>query len=51
MNDERIVRFDLYCDTCEYRDNDETKDICNECLGNPVNIDSRKPINYKKKED
>ena len=46
-NIERIVDFKKYCETCKYKDVDEVKDPCNECLDNPVNIDSRKPINYK----
>ena len=28
----REVRFDKYCETCKYKDLDEVKDPCNDCL-------------------
>lgn len=31
----KMVRFDIYCRQCEHRNDDETKDPCNECLGIP----------------
>lgn len=48
----KFVEFDKYCDTCKYK---ECKDIegeepCNECLDNPINDYSKKPINYVKSE-
>lgn len=48
---QKIVRFDIYCDTCKFKDVPETDDPCNECLTMPARTDgSRKPINYKMKE-
>ena len=44
------VYFNQYCSTCEYLSADDGVDPCNECLANPSNEDSHKPVNYKKKE-
>lgn len=48
---EKFVEFDKYCETCEHKDVEEKCDPCHECLENPVNVGSEKPINYKKKEE
>lgn len=47
---DKMVEFDKYCETCEYKDLKESKDPCHECLSNPTNVGSIKPMNYKKKE-
>ena len=44
----KIVDFHKWCASCKYRDNEAYKDPCNECLNNPSNEDSTKPINWKK---
>jgi len=41
------VYFDQYCKTCKNADVDDVKDPCNECLGEPANLHSHKPVNYK----
>ena len=41
------VYFDQYCNTCKNKNIKESKDPCNECLSNPLNLYSHKPINYK----
>ena len=43
---EKIVEFDKYCDICKYKDVKGYEDPCNECLDNPVNEDSHRPVNY-----
>lgn len=43
------VDFKTYCQTCEYKENEESSDECNECLNNPSNTYSRKPVMYKEK--
>lgn len=40
------VHFDLYCLKCVHLNVPETEDPCNECLTNPVNEDSHKPVNF-----
>lgn len=42
------VRFDKWCRSCKYRFRNETEDPCNNCLDNPSNEDSTKPVEYKK---
>lgn len=44
---DHIVEFDKYCDTCEHRDLKEHEDPCDQCLSEPVNEYSRKPVCYK----
>lgn len=44
------VFFDRYCGTCRYEKMLETDDPCDECLINPVNLYSHKPINWKEKD-
>ena len=50
MNDLKIVNYEEYCPTCKHYEDVEIEDPCDECLANPVNLDSRKPINYSQKE-
>lgn len=42
------VYFNEYCKTCEHRKVKDTEEPCNECLDNPINVYSHKPVNYKK---
>ena len=44
------VDFEKYCKQCKDYKTDETKDPCNECLGQGYNYNSSKPINFKEKE-
>lgn len=41
------VRFDKYCGKCKYKNTPETKDPCNECLDNPANCQSEKPVKFE----
>ena len=42
-----IVDFKKYCETCKHKDVKETKDPCNECLENPTNLYSHKPVKWE----
>lgn len=44
----KIVDFG-YCSTCKWRDLYEGEDPCNECLNNPVNEDTMKPVNWEER--
>ena len=44
---DHIVQFDEYCKKCAYYKRSESEDPCWECLDNPVNEDSRRPVNFK----
>ena len=50
--DERYkeVYFNLYCEKCEYKDVPVKDGPCDECLENPINLYSHKPVNYKEKD-
>lgn len=43
------VYFDKYCKTCENRDLTELDDPCFDCLDEPTNLNSHKPVKYKEK--
>lgn len=44
------VYFDKYCGKCIHKDIPETEDPCNECLTQPSNENSHKPINFKEEK-
>ena len=43
------IYFDIYCKLCKHRDLDEEKDPCHECLKEPVNINSHKPVKWEER--
>lgn len=43
----KMVEFDKWCDKCRFVQFKETDDPCNECLGNPKNEYSHKPVNFE----
>lgn len=43
------VYFDQYCKTCKYEETAEEEDPCYECLDEPVNLYSHKPVNYEER--
>ena len=47
MNSElKEVYFDQYCKTCEHKDLKESESPCDECLSEPMNTNSHKPVKY-----
>lgn len=51
MYDEyKEVYYDQYCQTCKHKDVPEVKDPCHECLSEPVNLESHKPIKWETKK-
>ena len=49
-NDYKEVYFERFCPTCKHRDVKGYEEPCNECLENPVNLYSIKPIMWEEKE-
>lgn len=47
---EKEVYFDKYCNLCKYCKNREDESPCDDCLTEPVNSYSHKPV-YFKEED
>ena len=45
----KIVDFDKYCHKCKHTKTAEIEDPCHECLENPTNINSRKPVMFEEK--
>lgn len=45
------VYFDQYCSTCIHKDKKESEDPCWDCLNEPVNTYSHKPLYYKNEKD
>ena len=43
------VYFGEYCKTCRYKDLKEDDDPCRECLKEPVNLYSHKPVRWEDK--
>ena len=53
MNDpqnKKEVLFHDYCKRCKHWHTPEWEDPCDECLTEPCNINSHKPINFKEVE-
>ena len=46
---EKIVTYEKYCKKCRhYKENEsDPKSKCWDCLNEPINIDSRKPIHFE----
>jgi len=49
-SEQKEVYFDLYCDMCEHRDKKDTDEPCDDCLAEPVNLNSHKPVKFKEKK-
>lgn len=47
---DKEVRFDKYCETCKHRDEPEVIEPCMECLLNPVNYETEKPVKWEEKK-
>lgn len=50
LNEYNEVAFSEYCLRCKHKDCDHWMDPCNECLSNPVNLHSNKPVKFEEKE-
>ena len=42
------VYFHEYCKTCKHKNIKNTEEPCDECLGEPTNLNSHKPVKYEK---
>lgn len=50
MEDQYKEVYFTYCNTCKHRNLPQADDPCHECLGEPVNLYSHKPVNYVEDE-
>ena len=46
-NEYQEVYFHDYCEKCKHKDLKEVKDPCHECLSNPVNLFTHKPVKFE----
>lgn len=46
-NDYKEVYFDKYCPKCKNFTKFMTDDSCNECLSEPTNLHSHKPVRFE----
>lgn len=42
----KIVNFE-WCNKCKHKDKKEIEDPCYECLDEPANVNSRKPVYFE----
>lgn len=49
-NREKIVAFDIWCPKCKHREKKEEQEPCCDCLDEPMNIDSHKPVYWEERE-
>lgn len=47
---EKEVFFFQWCTKCKYDKQPEDEDPCWDCLNEPMNIESHKPVHFKEKE-
>lgn len=50
IGETREVHFNEYCETCKHRDLSEKDDPCFDCLDEPVNVNSHKPVKWEARE-
>lgn len=44
------VYFHEYCKKCKHKELKETEEPCCECMSEPINLDTHRPVRYEKKE-
>lgn len=44
------VYYHEYCETCKNRKVANTDEPCNECLSEPINLYTHRPVKYEEKE-
>lgn len=44
------VYYHKYCVDCKHRKVANTEEPCNECLSEPTNLNTHRPVKYEKKE-
>lgn len=50
MDDHYKEVYFEYCKSCVHSDTLESEDPCFECLDEPVNVESHKPVNWKERK-
>lgn len=50
IGDLKEVRFDIWCQQCKHFNKLENEEPCYECLVEPANVDSTRPVNFEKED-
>lgn len=50
MDEIKFVDFNKYCKTCVNHTKSEEEDPCWDCLTEPTNVNSEKPVRWEEKE-
>lgn len=45
------VYFHEYCKSCKHKQVEHTEDPCDECLSEPINLNTHRPVKYEKKAE
>ena len=48
-NDYKEVYFHEFCPSCKHEKVKDTDEPCNECLDNPINLFSHRPVKWEEK--
>jgi len=46
MNNTHFVEYENYCKNCIHKNDSDFTEPCNHCLDNPVNNNSRRPVDF-----
>jgi hypothetical protein len=44
------VYFHQYCKTCQHQQVKEKEEPCDECMSEPINLNTHRPVKYEAKE-
>lgn len=50
IGETKIVEFDNYCNRCKHEKKEELDDPCFDCLDEPVNAYTHRPVYFEEKE-
>ena len=50
INDYKEVYYHEYCTKCQYYEKGKITDQCEECLSEPINLHTHKPVKFEAKE-
>lgn len=51
IGDKKEVYFNQWCKSCKHYKEPDIEDPCDECLGEPGNEDSHRPVKWEEKND
>lgn len=49
VNEYKEVYYDQHCKTCKHEKLEDTEEPCNDCLSEPINLHSHKPVKWEEK--